>query len=283
MEQSQQATTAMDQPAEARAIGDVSPLPANPATIDPCDVCDGSGWIVVDAPGFDLDLRLQRCICGQADERERDHMLEQVAILEASNELSVELRALAKCTFMNFYPMRPLREFTWEGLEVAENSQRGLLRAALKTCKAYARNPVGWLYLYGGYGSGKSHLAAAIAKLRIDMGETVIYRSVPGFLDDLRGGFESGKARSIFEAAIACDMLILDDIGAEHTTRWAEERLFLLLNERQDKPTVLTSNISPDDLKGRLASRVAGQAGNEETGGDRVLWLPVSDYRRIGP
>jgi DNA replication protein DnaC len=40
------------------------------------------------------------------------------------------------------------------------------------------------------------------------------------------------------------DVLILDDLGAEHLTAWAAEQLFLLLTARAlaNRATVLTSN-----------------------------------------
>ena len=79
---------------------------------------------------------------------------------------------------------------------------------------------------------------------------------------------------------IGCDLLVLDDLGAEHLTGWARERLFRILNERQARPTVLTSNLHPDDLAPpddleflRLVSRIVGNS--------RIVWLPVSDFRRL--
>jgi DNA replication protein DnaC len=67
---------------------------------------------------------------------------------------------------------------------------------------------------------------------------------------------------------------VLDDIGAEYLTAWAAEQLFILVNARYlaDRMTILTSNDRLEALPERVASRIAELA--------RIIWLPVSDYRR---
>ena len=60
------------------------------------------------------------------------------------------------------------------------------LRRAFETCMAYAQNPEGWLLLTGAYGCGKTHLAAAIANLRLAAGDTAVFMTVPDLLDHLR-------------------------------------------------------------------------------------------------
>jgi DNA replication protein DnaC len=205
---------------------------------------------------------LQRCPCGRAGKDP-----ERLALLAV--RLGDELARLDRCTFQTFDLQRPLPPF--EGM--SPEAQRTQLQRAYDACMAYAAAPAGWLYLHGTYGAGKSHLAAAIAHTLVADGWTARYRSTPGLLDAIRAGFSSGTADSIFADLLHADLLVLDDIGAEHLTGWAEERLFRLLNERQGQATVLTSNVHPDDLPGRLASRIAGNA--------RLCWLPVSDYRRL--
>ena len=73
-------------------------------------------------------------------------------------------------------------------------------------------------------------------------------------------------------------MLLLDDIGSEHSSSWSESLLFDLLNERYLRalPTVLTSNVLVSDLSDRIASRIEQLAGKGGT-----LALPLSDYRAI--
>ena len=100
------------------------------------------------------------------------------------------------------------------------------------------------------------------------------YASVPDLLRFVRRGFGDGAADERLDALIQIDVLILDDLGAEHLTAWAHEQLFVLLNARYlaDRTTVLTSNDRPEALPARVQSRIAEQA--------QLIWLPISDYRQ---
>jgi DNA replication protein DnaC len=77
------------------------------------------------------------------------------------------------------------------------------------------------------------------------------------------------------DALTQIDVLILDDLGAEYLTAWAQEQLFVLLNARylSARTTVLTSNDRPHAFGARLQSRIAEQA--------QIIWMPISDYRQL--
>jgi len=220
----------------------------------------------------------------------------------ATRRLGDELGDLAHCTFANFDLSRPLatiyqlddghyyQNLTRVPIEQrAEATKYAISPAMQETClhnayddaRAYVASPSGWLCFHGAYGAGKSHLAAAIAHTRVQSGWAVRYRSVPGMLDALKAGFKDQSSDAIFDDLLSCDLLILDDLGAQHLTGWAYERLFRVLNERLDKPTIITANAHPDDLgdpadldAARLADRIAQAA--------RMIWMPISSYRRIG-
>jgi DNA replication protein DnaC len=104
----------------------------------------------------------------------------------------------------------------------------------------------------------------------------VAYASVPDLLRFIRRGFGDGAADERLDALMEVDLLVLDDLGAERLTAWADEQLFVLLNARylDERATVLTSNERPDTLPARLHSRIAELA--------QIVWMPLSDYRRIG-
>ena len=78
----------------------------------------------------------------------------------------------------------------------ASTEERKNLEKALRAAREYAENPDGWLALLGNYGSGKTHLAAAIANHRIDRGFKVVFSTVPDMMDWLRVSFGSGSTLS---------------------------------------------------------------------------------------
>lgn len=243
-----------------------------------CPNCSGSGWYLLAVPLADARFgKLQPCACML----EQQQATRQARASERRSERLASLRAelgyLARATFQTFAQDRPLAKAAWLGKEYSPIEQRRYLHTAMRACQGYAQAPSGWLYLYGPCGSGKTHLAAAIANSVADRMD-VTYASAPSLLRYIRSGFADNTADERLEAVQHIDLLMLDDIGSEHSSSWSESLLFDLLNERylRELPTVLTSNVLLADLSPRIASRIAQLAGQSGT-----LAMPLSDYRSL--
>lgn len=246
------------------------------ATTPKCLGCDGVGFYLLRVPYGHPDWGVpQRCEC-QAGRP----LPGQVAMLA---RLRDELGHLADCTFATFSTDRYLQDLVWDynGEAYTVDHQRADLQKAYLTALEYSSQVGGWLYLFGNYGAGKSHLAAAIANTAAGLGTRVSYASVPKLLDFIRAGYKDGSADARVAALQAVPLLILDDLGAEAAKRDTDELLFQLLNhrskERADLPTVITSNVHPDDLEPRIADRIFGQTD----GGERIVWMPIFSFRRV--
>ena len=136
------------------------------------------------------------------------------------------------------------------------------LRQAYQICRDFALNPDGWLMLMGSYGCGKTHLAAAIANSCLATGYRVLFQLVPDLLDHLRATFAPNSETTydeLFEQVRETPLLILDDLGAQSASPWAQEKLFQLLNHRYIArlPTVITTNQRLDSIEPRLRSRLS--------------------------
>lgn len=210
---------------------------------NPCPICGGTGYTVPDLPVSHPDFgKALPCRC-----REQDRIERRLRSLQRMGTLD----ALQRHTFETFIP-----EPTHLSQEKAFN-----LRRAFETCRYYAEEPEGWLLLTGTYGCGKTHLAAAIANARIDLGQPVLFMVVPDLLDHLRGAFNPNSDVTydeLFEQLRSTSLLVLDDLGAQSSTPWAQEKLFQLLNHRYNAqlPTVITTNQRLEDLEPRLRSRL---------------------------
>jgi len=129
-------------------------------------------------------------------------------------------------------------------------------------------NAANWVYIYGGPGTGKTYAVCALAVECIRRRVwPVRFWPVPELFRAIAEGFrrDEAAAREAFDLAVACEVLVLDDIGAERDSAWTGEQLYLLLNHRDGAglPTLITSSGSLSDLairfSERAASRIAGR------------------------
>lgn len=217
----------------------------------------------VDDPRFG---KAEPCDCVLAEaEDERRRRLERIS----------NLGSLTRFTFATLLP---------EGRTAAVAG----FAAAYDAARAFAAAPEGWLVFAGASGTGKTHLAAAIANERIQRGQPVLFMSVPDLLDHLRAGYDASDEElsyeRVFEQVRQAPLLVLDDIDAAAPTDWAREKLFQIVNGRYNEtlPTVFTSARAPEDLDDRrLATRLGDAAVS------RVFVLDAqpatqATYREIG-
>ncbi len=181
------------------------------------------------------------------------------------------LGLLSRMTFESFRP---------QGYGLPPRQRENLIRA-YELAREFAQEPKGWLILSGGYGSGKTHLAAAIANYRLEQGQPVLFVVVPDLLDHLRATFRPDSAIAYderFETVRTAPLLILDDLGTQSGTPWAKEKLYQLINHRYNGqlPTVITTNHPLDEIDARLRSRM--------TDPDlcRTYRIEARDYRASG-
>ena len=236
-----------------QALGEIDPAcPRCEGSGAVCPICQGMGYVYASPPRRGL----VPCPCGLAYRR-------QCLALAAVSALRGRL---LECSFQNFRLEGKAREAT----------------KAFNAVVRWTKELAGWLVLYGGKGNGKTHLAAAAANLLISRGRPVLFVNVPEFLDWLRETYsrsafddmEETFARR-FELVRDAPVLILDDLGAESDTPWANEKLYILLNYRLEMclPTMITSNLRFDDFPGRLRSRLG------EVGFSVLVHNPAPDYR----
>ena len=111
-------------------------------------------------------------------------------------------------------------------------------------------------------GSGKTHLAAAIANTCLGAGKPVLFLNTPDLLDYLRASFAPNSDTSYnerFEEIRTVPILILDDLGTESPTNWATEKLYQIINYRFNArlPTVITTNKDIKEMDPRVGSRLS--------------------------
>ena len=159
-------------------------------------------------------------------------------------------------------------------------------RTAYDAAIEYAESPQGWLTLIGASGTGKTHLAVAIVNRSLELGRPGFFSLVPDLLDHLRGAFYPDNQfphDELFERVKTVPLLVLDDLGTQRSTQWAEEKLFQVLSHRYINalPTVITMNSRLEQIEGRLRSRLSDEntsqvfdLGSSGTGGASTIGVP---------
>lgn len=208
-----------------------------------CPQCHGLGYLRLDVPiGHPEFGRLQICSCrkGQVSQQIRQRLF---AMSNLDN--------LRHLTFENFKPRGHigLSSRKADSLEMAYNQSR-----------QYAQSQDGWLLLQGGYGCGKTHLAAAIANFAVSLGVPTLFLTVPDLLDTLRFAWDDTETtfEERFDEIRQAPLLVMDDFGTQNTTEWAREKLFQILNHRYINrlPMVVTTNLPLEDIEARIRSRL---------------------------
>jgi DNA replication protein DnaC len=227
-----------------------------------CTLCDDTGWKTIEVDGVS---RVTRCDCVQE---------------------SAAVRILAEARIPRRYQHCDLENY------VAYNEQ-------LTKAQQYARRlaesfPVvdKGLFLQGPPGVGKTHLAVAVLR------QTIVTRGARGIFYDTRDLLKMIRSTydpvnrtqemDVLRPVIECDLLVLDDLGAEKTSEWVDETLNLIVNSRysEKRTTIFTSNYDdnpdstdPDSLLFRIGFRMRSRLHEM----CEFLYLDGADYRELPP
>ena len=181
--------------------------------------------------------------------------------------------AMQQYRFDNFY---------LDGFDKPEDMQK-----KLEWCQQFAHQIVAGtckdcLFMRGDVGRGKTHLSSAIANVVLSGGKTVIYKRAADLFDMIRQyKYEEGTDRwhEVLEQLIGCDLLVIDDLGAERTTDFVTEQLVLLLEERnyRNKPWIINSNLKLSQIQDTYNTRVSDRIMDRAT---MILLERKNSYRK---
>ena len=151
--------------------------------------------------------------------------------------------------------------------------------ACLSFCDGFTPESKG-LRLIGDYGTGKTHLTAAIIhRLAEEKGVAGMFVVVPELLRAIRNGYkgDGDTAGKLVQAAETAPLLVLDDLGAEKPTDWVQEQLFIIINRRYEEllPTLITTNCNMAELIDRIGRRTADRILEMTT----PINIKAADYR----
>ena len=117
------------------------------------------------------------------------------------------------------------------------------------------RNGAG-AYICGRVGTGKTHLASAVARMAADEGMSVKVTDMLGILAAFKATYGGeGSEDAVLGRLSRCRLLVIDDLGKEAPTEWTLGQVFRVINDRYEtmRPVVVTTQFGKSDLIRRLA------------------------------
>lgn len=227
----------------------------SPVQVD-CDPCMDEGVIIYRDPVMDIDL-VARCIC----------------------EAGLSHRGLPSIA----QAPEPIRQRLWpDGMpppaagrtltdeDLARAGLPPALRAwSLKTHPLYGQQSLfvqeamAWvrtptearadLVIFGPPGTGKTGLAVGVLRSALRQGSSGRFCDAQWLFQSLRATFtdDEESERDVLDGLVSPDVLVVDDLTRVRESEYTRDTVRLLLNTRQTqrKPTLLTLNLLPDQLK----------------------------------
>lgn len=171
-----------------------------------------------------------------------------------------ESSGAAACSFDNF------SLDYYEDCESADApSPRKMMTGIYNSCRNYAENfskDSCSILMMGKTGLGKTHLSLAIAKTVIEHGFGVVYVPAQRLCSNLElEHFSKSGGDGTYRKYLECDLLIIDDLGAEFPTQFTASSIGNLVNERlcRNLPTIISTNLGSAELKVKYSERTASR------------------------
>lgn len=201
-----------------------------------CPACKDSGYI---------NGKICNCIHNSA---------KSILIDSLSSSLPLE-----NCRFenfdLNFYPTK-----SEDG-----TNPRKYMTGVFKMCREYVINfdpqKSGSLLFMGNTGLGKTHLTLSIVYELLSRGFNVIYGAAYNLFSEMESEHFDRHTNTAYNAAIDCDLLVIDDLGGEFVSPYIQSLLYNIINTRDlsGKPTVINTNLTMGEIAARYTPRVASR------------------------
>lgn len=201
-----------------------------------CDACQDTGYI---------NGKICDCIHNAA---------KKLRIDKLSSKLPLE-----NSRFENF----DLNYYKNEELDGANPRKR--MTSIFKLCREYVINfdpkSSESLLFMGDTGLGKTHLTLAITYELLNCGFDVIYGAAYNLFSNMETEHFERHTNTKYNAAINCDLLVIDDLGGEFVSPYIQSLLYNIINTRDlaNKPTIINTNLSMGEIANRYTPRVASR------------------------
>jgi len=245
-------------------------------TKESCKHC-GNRLTIIKIKGFDGAGKERSlavvCECVREEQRRKERKLQDEKMMQLFFKRGFQTGRYALMTLTNW-------QERGTGSEISE--------AATHYIRSVGLNQPNWLYLFGAYGVGKTHIAVALTRrIAFDRRwEPALYRWGE-YCSLIQQSWHDKRIQIDWNLTRYARILVLDDIDKKTATRWALSQLYDIIDYRyiNNLPTVITANRSiieltkfwnneSEDLCRAIISRIVGQLA-------KVVHFEGEDYRLL--
>jgi len=189
-----------------------------------------------------------KCIC---------YKQKLVKLYYKNSELETAIKANNFNNFdMSLFSSHKLGEEKFSPRKNMENNLEYILKEYIPNFQDITTN----LLFYGNPGSGKTYLSYCIAKAILDKGFLVVYKTSDELIKNLKD-IRFNNDSTLESLLLDCDLLIIDDLGAEYLNEFSITELFNLINKRilSGKKMLISTNLTLPGITKQYSERIASR------------------------
>lgn len=209
-----------------------------PDNLHYCGKCNTAKQVIIIKP-WNGEVSTPYCLCKCEAKKEAAERAAWEEMQEARRLADRKAEAIKSESYKNM---------TFSNADMNKGNQKYLIMASSYVDKwpEVKRNNNSMIFS-GGCGVGKTFVAGCIANDLLDMGVKVYMQTM---VDMLAQASDFDTVGELMQKVVDCDLLIIDDFGAQRETDFALEKVFDIVDKRirSGKPFIVTTNLSKADL-----------------------------------
>ena len=198
------------------------------------------------------NIEYERCTCKKAQEYWKEKDKQDYEITKRKH-----FREVINKIYKQNYIGRKFQNLNFENFNSNSENELAIAIAKDYVNKNVTSANVNGLIIMGESGVGKTHLAASIANRLIENDKIVLMGRLTTLLDMIKETFNDNtkSENELIELYSNIDMIIIDDLGTEKISNWALEKLYTIIENRNENslPIIITTRFDKQGLIERFS------------------------------